>query len=298
MPDVADRPGGRGAARGARPPPEQLTSLLAPSDPRCSSCLARPSLACASSALDPVPMPRHQVPTLVCVTELLQLRPAAARWRGTPPSGWPVWVGSRSQAAGPLPAGPPPGGLRGADRPGRGAGGRVHRPALGRRAGPGPGDRPGRLGAAPTSPASSGWSDPTSTGSTPARLSGHQPVDRAAGRAHWPRAGRAVTGAQMGLVLGWLSTRVLGQYDLLLTEEAIEDQDLVYFVGPNVVALEQLHGFEPARVPPVAGPPRGHPPLPVHRHPLDARLLRLAGRGGDRLARARSRPGSPRHSGG
>ena len=54
-----------------------------------------------------------------------------------------------------------------------------------------------------------------------------------------------VTGTQMGLVLGWLSTRVLGQYDLLLTEDAVEDQDLVYFVGPNVVALEQLHGFEP-----------------------------------------------------
>jgi coenzyme F420 biosynthesis associated uncharacterized protein len=58
-------------------------------------------------------------------------------------------------------------------------------------------------------------------------------------------AGRAVTGTQMGLVLGWLSTRVLGQYDLLLTEESVEDQDIVYFVGPNIVALEQRHGFEP-----------------------------------------------------
>ena len=58
-------------------------------------------------------------------------------------------------------------------------------------------------------------------------------------------AGRVVTGAQMGAVLGWLSTRVLGQYDLLLTEDAVEDQDLVYFVGPNIVALEQLHDFDP-----------------------------------------------------
>ena len=58
-------------------------------------------------------------------------------------------------------------------------------------------------------------------------------------------AGRTVTGTQMGLVLGWLSTRVLGQYDLLLTEDAVEDQDIVYFVGPNVVALETLHGFDP-----------------------------------------------------
>jgi len=58
-------------------------------------------------------------------------------------------------------------------------------------------------------------------------------------------AGRAATGVQMGVVLGWLSTRVLGQYDLLLTEEAADDQDLVYFVGPNVVSLERQHGFEP-----------------------------------------------------
>ncbi len=78
----------------------------------------------------------------------------------------------------------------------------------------------------------------------PGRLAGSNPLtERIAGPL--ASAGRAVTGAQMGLVLGWLSTRVLGQYDLLLTEEAIEDQDVVYFVGPNVVALERLHGFDP-----------------------------------------------------
>ena len=78
----------------------------------------------------------------------------------------------------------------------------------------------------------------------PARMAaGNRVTERLAGPL--ASAGRAVAGTQMGLVLGWLSTRVLGQYDLLLTEEAAEDQDLVYFVGPNVVALEQLHGFEP-----------------------------------------------------
>jgi coenzyme F420 biosynthesis associated uncharacterized protein len=78
----------------------------------------------------------------------------------------------------------------------------------------------------------------------PGRLAGSNPLtERIAGPL--ASAGRTVTGAQMGLVLGWLSTRVLGQYDLLLTEEAIEDQDVVYFVGPNVVALEQLHHFDP-----------------------------------------------------
>jgi coenzyme F420 biosynthesis associated uncharacterized protein len=59
-------------------------------------------------------------------------------------------------------------------------------------------------------------------------------------------AGRTVSGAQLGLVLAWMSTRVLGQYDLLLTEDAGDEQDLVYYVGPNVVALETRYGF-PAR---------------------------------------------------
>jgi coenzyme F420 biosynthesis associated uncharacterized protein len=55
-----------------------------------------------------------------------------------------------------------------------------------------------------------------------------------------------VSGAQLGAVLGWMSTRVLGQYDLLLIEgENEEDQDVVYYVGPNVLALEKRFGFPP-----------------------------------------------------
>jgi coenzyme F420 biosynthesis associated uncharacterized protein len=58
--------------------------------------------------------------------------------------------------------------------------------------------------------------------------------------------GRAVAGAELGALLGWMSTRVLGQYDLLLVEdEDPEDQDIVYFVGPNVLALEKRFGFPP-----------------------------------------------------
>jgi coenzyme F420 biosynthesis associated uncharacterized protein len=50
----------------------------------------------------------------------------------------------------------------------------------------------------------------------------------------------------MGTLLGWMSTRVLGQYDLLLVEdENPEDQDIVYYVGPNVLALEKRFGFPP-----------------------------------------------------
>jgi coenzyme F420 biosynthesis associated uncharacterized protein len=55
---------------------------------------------------------------------------------------------------------------------------------------------------------------------------------------------RRFSGMQVGSVLGWMSTRVLGQYDLLLTEdENPEDQDMVYYVGPNVLALERRNGF-------------------------------------------------------
>jgi len=51
-------------------------------------------------------------------------------------------------------------------------------------------------------------------------------------------------GMELGLVLGWMSTRVLGQYDLLVVEdEAAEDQDIVYYVGPNLVALERRYAF-------------------------------------------------------
>ncbi len=82
----------------------------------------------------------------------------------------------------------------------------------------------------------------------------------------------AVTGTQLGLVIGWMSTRVLGQYDILFTEDSGADSDsaspkatnpdstsiestspestssggdVVSYVGPNIVGLERKHGFPP-----------------------------------------------------
>jgi coenzyme F420 biosynthesis associated uncharacterized protein len=60
-------------------------------------------------------------------------------------------------------------------------------------------------------------------------------------------AGRVMSGTQLGLMLAYMSTRVLGQYDLLIRDENPEDQDLVYYVGPNVVAMEERHGFVPSQ---------------------------------------------------
>ena len=56
--------------------------------------------------------------------------------------------------------------------------------------------------------------------------------------------GRVAAGAEMGVVLGWMSGRVLGQYDLLFAE-GDSPEDAVYYVGPNIVALERRHGFDP-----------------------------------------------------
>ena len=60
------------------------------------------------------------------------------------------------------------------------------------------------------------------------------------------QASRQIAGAEVGTILGWMSTRVLGQYDqLIIEEENPEDQDMVYYVGPNVVSVERRHGFPP-----------------------------------------------------
>jgi len=60
-----------------------------------------------------------------------------------------------------------------------------------------------------------------------------------------PITGR-FAGAEMGAVLGWMSTRVLGQYDMLVLEdESPDEQDLVYYVGPNILSLEKRFSFPP-----------------------------------------------------
>jgi len=61
---------------------------------------------------------------------------------------------------------------------------------------------------------------------------------------------RAAAAAEVGLLLGWMSGRVLGQYDLLVAggsddEGGAGDGDVVYYVGPNVLSLEKRFGFPP-----------------------------------------------------
>jgi coenzyme F420 biosynthesis associated uncharacterized protein len=57
---------------------------------------------------------------------------------------------------------------------------------------------------------------------------------------------RRIAGAEVGALLGWMSGRVLGQYDLLVIEdEDPDEQDLVHYVGPNILALEKKFAFPP-----------------------------------------------------
>ena len=59
-----------------------------------------------------------------------------------------------------------------------------------------------------------------------------------------PVASRVVA-AEMGAVLGFLSRKVLGQYELVLPRNG-ESGDVVYLVGANVLAMERSHQFRPS----------------------------------------------------
>jgi coenzyme F420 biosynthesis associated uncharacterized protein len=72
-------------------------------------------------------------------------------------------------------------------------------------------------------------------------------LDRWSGRlAGTPGAAvaRQVAGAEIGALLGWMSTRVLGQYDILVGRQPSDDA--VYLVAPNLASIERRFAFDPA----------------------------------------------------
>jgi coenzyme F420 biosynthesis associated uncharacterized protein len=69
------------------------------------------------------------------------------------------------------------------------------------------------------------------------RMASHAPrrAQRAFGR---------VGAVEIGALTGWMSGRVLGQYDVLVAGDT-GDADAVYLVGPNLASLEHRFGFDP-----------------------------------------------------
>ena len=58
--------------------------------------------------------------------------------------------------------------------------------------------------------------------------------------------GRRVAGTELGVLLGYVAQRVLGQYDLLVPDEDdAPTDDRVYYVGANVLGLEKRFAFRP-----------------------------------------------------
>jgi coenzyme F420 biosynthesis associated uncharacterized protein len=56
---------------------------------------------------------------------------------------------------------------------------------------------------------------------------------------------KAAVSIEVGLLLGYISRRVLGQYDLLVGAEDASEVGTVYFVGANMVETERRFGFVP-----------------------------------------------------
>ena len=125
----------------------------------------------------------------------------------------------------------------------------------------------GRAGCRPTPTASPPCSSRWST-SSPEK--GRRRPARPGGRVR-------VTGAEVGLLLGFLASKVLGQFDPFHEPAA----GRLLLVAPNIVHVERELGGRPHRLPALGVPARGDPPRAVHRGPwmrdhLFAEIDRLA----------------------
>jgi len=54
-----------------------------------------------------------------------------------------------------------------------------------------------------------------------------------------------LVGAEVGALVGVLSRRVLGQYELVFPSDDEDDSDTVMFAGANILAMERQHEFRP-----------------------------------------------------
>jgi coenzyme F420 biosynthesis associated uncharacterized protein len=63
------------------------------------------------------------------------------------------------------------------------------------------------------------------------------------GASAWSAINQRILSSQLGLLLGYLSRRVLGQYDIALLGKEPVDAGKLYFVEPNIAAVQQQLGL-------------------------------------------------------
>ena len=106
--------------------------------------------------------------------------------------------------------------------------------------------------------------------------------------------GSRISGAQAGLILSYLSSRVLGQYELFLPpgsgDSGEEPVGRLTLVAPNIVMVERELQVNPTGLPPLGLPARRDPPGAVHLGAVAAGLRP----GPDERVPARLRPGPGR----
>jgi coenzyme F420 biosynthesis associated uncharacterized protein len=68
-------------------------------------------------------------------------------------------------------------------------------------------------------------------------------IARVPGAAPVGMMGQVMLSAQMGILLGYLARRVLGQYDLSLLGREPVTEGRLYFVEPNIAAMERRYGL-------------------------------------------------------
>ena len=163
---------------------------------------------------------------------------------------------------------------------------RVHAPASRRAAAAARGASAARRGSTPTCPAPRDLLEPLSAklrdgtaGMGP--LAG--PVATAAGY---------VLAAEVGVLFGFLSQRVLGQYELVLLDPTTPPRLL--FVAPNLDEAARQARRRPPRVPALGRPARGHARAPVRGRAVAARAPGRPGARADRRLDVSVDPGALR----
>jgi coenzyme F420 biosynthesis associated uncharacterized protein len=91
------------------------------------------------------------------------------------------------------------------------------------------------------------WSDANITGLSALLAPLADKAERRLRDVPWPvrMAQRAAVSVEVGVLLGYVSRRVLGQFDLLVADQGAEDGGMLLFVAPNIVDTERRLGFVP-----------------------------------------------------